>query len=124
MAFEIPDQLAWLTDLDASIAFVQGKAPFASREEIETLLVLSAGTNEDGTVTIYRPYAVLAELFTSKWDQYKRLRGASGAELEFNSAVEAGMAMRGTQRKIDQSLPIYNIPPAWRSNQTTVAANW
>lgn len=113
------------TDLSACVAFVLSRAAFTTAQEATTLLEISAGRSpDDPDVIIYRPYAVLASLFATHWNAYKRLRGASGAELEYNSAADAELAFRALQGQVDDSLGTVDIPPSWRSSTGTVKAGW
>jgi hypothetical protein len=104
------------TDLDAALGIVQGRAPFADATEATSLLQLSAGhvcTDDDDPPTpVYRPYVVLAHLYWTRWQQFRSLRGASGASLEYSDPGQARDAMLELQRRIDLSLGLC-VPSAW-----------
>jgi hypothetical protein len=112
----------WTDPADA-LALVQARAPFASADEAETLLDLSKGTDADGD-DVYRPYVVLAHLFSTQWNAYVSLRGASGAALEYSDPGDAVNAYLQQQARVDASLDL-EVPAAWPADAgSAVVATW
>lgn len=99
------------TDLATARALVLARAAFASADEVDALLELSAGTDEDGVPT-FRPYVVLAALFETQFERYKALRGASGASLEYADPDDAKNGYLRQQARLDASLEL-EVPEAW-----------
>lgn len=112
----------WTDPADA-LALVLARAPFASSDEAETLLDMSAGTDAD-EATVYRPYVVLAHLYQTQWNAYVSLRGASGAALEYADPGDAVNAYLGQQARVDASLGL-TVPEAWPADAgAAVVATW
>ena len=72
---------------------------------VETDLLLDLTTCVDalGTVT-YRPYAVLSSLIETNYERYKRVKSASGSEVEYQSLGDAVSALNGLQSVLDKRL--------------------
>lgn len=102
---------AVLADMTALVTERYGSLP----SDAEALLEAFAGTREpteaelaaDPEITevkVYRPYAVLAELISTRWQQYKSVRSAAGSGVEFESPEEARHALERLQARLDDRL--------------------
>jgi hypothetical protein len=98
-----------LADMTALITERYGSLPSDSTALLEAL----AGTRpptaaevadepELTEVTVFRPYAVLAELISTRWQQYTSARSASGAAVEWGSPEEARHSLERLQAKLDK----------------------
>lgn len=74
-------------------------------------MLLEASAAQDCTTgdPVYRPYYVLATLMTTRYQEYKRVRSASGAEVEYAGPGIARRALLDQQQLLDAHL--CHVPP-------------
>lgn len=107
-----------LTDIDVAKTLVTerfGSLP----SDAETLLIATAADDcGDPAVTTYRPYYVIGLLMGTYWQQYKAVRSASGASVEYASPAAARQALLDIQAALD--LDLCNVPSGFTGDRRFV----
>lgn len=93
--------------------------------DADALLVASAGlTSDDPAKTAFRPYAVLALLFASRFNEFKSVRSAAGSQVEYADPFAAAQAMWDLQNRFDGELDADSIPEAFQPSSCEFESVW
>lgn len=107
--------MAAITDLSEALAIVTSLFPSADETQATLLLNETAGVvcGSDPEQAAYRPWIVAGFLIKSQWQEFKRVRSASGSEVEYNSPSAAFRSLSDMQSRFDAEL--CDVPEAWHA---------
>lgn len=104
-----------VTDKDEAVRIVLSIFPAADEEAVELMLEASAGyvCGTDPRTPAYRPWMVAGMMLKTRWQEYKRTKAASGAEVEYSDSASAFRQLSDVQNRLDAG--ICGIPGEWAS---------